>query len=126
MNREISKLLIKASGKNKEALEAIADLCRVYAYGFYGEEKDLGKAKFWADKAKKLKQKLSEDISLPLDFCKIDETFTKRFDNIQQNLKFVNSKDTVENKQLTSNVFSNRFDNIQNNLQFVSTKDDIK
>ena len=121
MNREIGKLLIKASGKNKEALEAIAELCKVYAYGFYGEKKDLGKAQFWADKAKKLKQKLSEDISLPLDICKIDKIFTDKFDNIQRNLKFVGTKDIADDK--SSKSFSNRFDNIQNNLQFVDTKD---
>ena len=126
MNKEMSKLLIKASGNNKEALEAIAELCKVYAYGFYGEEKDLGKAKFWADKAKKLEQKLSKKVSLPSNICEIDKIFTDRFDNIQRNLKFVGTKDIEEDKQASIKTFSNRFDNIQNNIQFVETEDDKK
>ena len=137
MDEEIEELLIKAEGKNKEeALEAMIMLSKVYAYGFYGEKKDLKKAEFWSQKANELKQKLPKEASVTYDIfkrarefkqslsgkqdIKIDKTFTTRFDNIQRNLKFVDEKDTADTQLLT-----NRFDNIQRNLHFVSKKEDM-
>jgi len=139
MSEEIEELLIKAEGKNKEeALEAMIMLSKVYAYGFYGAKKDLEKADFWSKKAIELKQKLPKDNSAPYDIfkrarefkqnllkrqnIKIDKIFTTRFDNIQRNLKFVNTKDIANDKQLSTD----RFNNIQLNLKFVSIKNNNK
>lgn len=140
MSEEIEELLIKTEGKNKEdALEAMIMLSKIYAYGFYGAKKDLEQAEFWSQKARELKQKLPhKDNSEPYDIfkrakefkqsllktenIKIDKTFTTRFDNIQRNLKFVNTKDIANDKQLSTD----RFNNIQLNLKFVSIKNNNK
>ena len=135
MNEEIEELLIKAEGKNKgKALEAMIMLSKVYAYGFYGANKDLERAEFWSKKANELKQKLPKYDSVQYDVfkrarefkqrliqrqdIKIDKAFTTRFDNIQKNLKFVDTKD-ISNTQL----LTDRFDNIQRNLRFIDKKD---
>ena len=141
MNEETEELLIKAEGKNKEkALDAMIMLSKVYTYGLYGEKKDLEKAEFWSKKANNLKQTLPKKDSVPDDIFKrarefkrnllrrqnleANKTFATRFNNIGQNIKFVNPN----NKQLSNKhikydmVFSYRFDNIQNNLRIVNAK----
>ena len=139
MDEEIEELLTKAEGENKEeALEAMIMLSKVYAYGFYGAKKDLEKAEFWSKKAIELRQLLPKNTSAPYDIfkrarefkknvsgkqdIKIDKTFTTRFDNIQNNLKFINKKDNLDDTLLPTN----RFDNIQRNFKFISKKTDTR
>ena len=121
MNEEIKKLLIKAEGETKEALDAMIMLTNIYTYGLYGGQKDLEKEKYWSNRAKELERRLSEDSNISKnENIQTKKTFTNRFDNIQNNLKFVGTKDDIsENKE---KLKSNRFDNIQNNLKFVDKK----
>lgn len=121
MNEEIKKLLIKAEGETKEALDAMIMLTNIYTYGLYGGQKDLEKEKYWSNRAKELEQRLSKDSNISKnENIQTKKTFTNRFDNIQNNLKFVGTKDDIsENKE---KLKSNRFDNIQNNLKFVDKK----
>ena len=63
MNEEIKKLLIKAEGETKEALDAMIMLTNIYTYGLYGGQKDLEKEKYWSNRAKELEQRLSKDCS---------------------------------------------------------------
>ena len=127
MKEEIKKLLVKAEGLNKEALDAAIMLANIYTYGLYGEKKDLETAKFWSNKAKEFEQKLTKVYDVQKketdENIKKDNVYTNRFDNIQNNLKFVGTKDNINDKQ--SKTKTNRFDNIQNNLKFVTTKDII-
>jgi len=136
MNEEIKDLLIKAEENNEEALEATIMLSKVYAYGLYGEKKDLEKAEFWSNKARVCGQRLSKEIYLPFlneqkqsvqkkENIKINRvSFSNRFDNIQCNLKFVNIKHDINKNETikTGKTFTNRFNNIQNNLKFVGLK----
>ena len=127
MKEEIKKLLVKAEGLNKEALDAAIMLANIYTYGLYGEKKDLETAKFWSNKAKEFEQKLTKVYDVQKketdENIKKDNVYTNRFDNIQNNLKFVGTKDNINDRQ--SKTKTNRFDNIQNNLKFVTTKDII-
>ena len=120
MKEEIEKLLIKAENENQEALDAVIMLTNIYTYGLYREEKNSEKAKYWSNRAKELEQKLSKnpDISKN-ENIKTNKTFNNRFDNIQNNLKFVGTKDNIDEKYTNK---KQRFDNIQNNLKFVDTE----
>lgn len=120
MNKEIEKLILKSEGFDNDALEAMNFLAKIYAYGLYGEKKDLNRAEFWSTKATELKQQLSKNISFPYNVCKKENIKINRFDNIQNNLKFVGSKDITDDINKTS---INRFNNIQHNLKFVGKKD---
>ena len=122
MNNEIEKLIIKSKGFDKDALEAMNFLAKIYTYGLYGEKKDLNRAEFWSTKANELKQQLSKNISVPYNIKK-ENIKINRFDNIQNNLKFVGSKDITNDIDKTS---INRFNNIQHNLKFVGEKDTNK
>ena len=126
MKEEIKKLLVKAEGLNKEALDAAIMLANIYTYGLYGEKKDLETAKFWSNKAKELERKLTIVYDVPKkktdENIKKDNVYTNRFDNIQNNLRFVGTKDNIDDKQSKS-IKTNRFYNIQNNLKFVTQKD---
>ncbi len=126
MNEGIKELLVKAEGENKEALDAAVMLANIYTYGLYGEKKNLETAKFWSNKAKELERKLTTVYDVPKEKTdeniKKDNVYTNRFDNIQNNLKFVGTKDNTGNKQSKS-IKTTRFDNIQNNLKFVTSKD---
>ena len=124
MNEEIKKLLTKAERNDKEALKAVSMLVKVYAYGLKEEKKDLEIAKFWANKAKELEQKLSDVSNITKnetnEKMETNNIFINRFNNIQNNLKFVGTKDNIDNKQSEK---GNRFDNIQNNLKYVTIED---
>ena len=126
MNEGIKELLVKAEGENKEALDAAVMLANIYTYGLYGEKKNLETAKFWSNKAKELERKVTTVYDVPKkktdENIKKDNVHTNRFDNIQNNLKFVGTKDNTDNKQSKS-IKTTRFDNIQNNLKFVTSKD---
>lgn len=122
MNKEIEKLILKSKEFDKDALEAMTFLAKIYAYGLYGEKKDLNRAEFWSTKANELKQQLSKNISVPYNIKK-ENIKINRFDNIQNNLKFVGSKDITGDIDKTS---INRFNNIQHNLKFVGEKDTNK
>lgn len=125
MKQVIKKLLVKTEDKNKQALDAMIMLSNIYAYGLYGEEKNLETAKFWSNKANELEKNLSEIYDIPkkeaVENINVDKNITNRFDNIKNNLKFVGTKDNINDKQ-SKTIKNNRFYNIQNNLKFVTEK----
>ena len=122
MSKEVKDLLVKTEGENKEALDAMIMLTNIYTYGLYREEKNLEKAKYWSNRAKELEQRLSKDSNISKnENIQTKKTFTNRFDNIQNNLKFVGTKDNIVGNR--EKLKANRFDNIQNNLKFVDKKD---
>lgn len=122
MSKEVKDLLVKTEGENKEALDAMIMLTNIYTYGLYREEKNLEKAKYWSNRAKELEQRLSDDSNISKnENIQTKKTFTNRFDNIQNNLKFVGTKDNIVGNR--EKLKANRFDNIQNNLKFVDKKD---
>jgi len=122
MNEEIRNLLVKADGENGEALDAVSMLINIYTYGLYGEKKDPEAVKIWSGKAKALEQKLSGfyTCSQKEKTKNIKTGSVKRFDNIKNNLRFVNTKDNIDDKHINR---KERFYNIQNNLKFVVSKD---
>ena len=119
MVKEIEELLMKATGNNKEALEAMFFLARIYTHGMYGEEKNLEKAKCWSNKAKELEQKLLKNASSNSNTSSISNTINNPGNTINSN--------TSKEKPKFDNSFSDRFRNLQfnntNNVNNTNTND---
>ena len=119
MVKEIEELLMKATGNNKEALEAMFFLARIYTHGMYGEEKNLEKAKCWSNKAKELEQKLLKNASSNSNTSNISNTINNPGNTINSN--------TSKEKPKFDNSFSDRFRNLQfnntNNVNNTNTND---
>jgi hypothetical protein len=121
MAKEIEKLLIKAQGKGREALEAAIMLSKIYTHGLYGEKKDLEKAEFWSTIAKDLLEEISEKESKNNNSNITTTDIENKISKEKAKKNEMQGDNSQKDNFRTDKNFSDRFQN----LQFVDIKDTI-